>query len=121
MSDTQSGAAAREARIRERAYQLWQADGSPDGRADEFWARACDLIAAEERGGTGAVADPVDPLPDTRAEKAALRKTMEATADRLAEADATAKPAARMAPAKPRAKRSPPISPQGSPSESPLG
>ena len=25
--------------LRERAYVLWQQDGSPEGRADEYWAR----------------------------------------------------------------------------------
>ena len=29
-----------EDRIRERAYHLWQADGRPDGRAEEYWERA---------------------------------------------------------------------------------
>jgi hypothetical protein len=28
--------------VRERAYQLWEQDGSPDGRADEYWHRALD-------------------------------------------------------------------------------
>lgn len=27
-------------RIRERAYELWQAAGAPDGHTDEFWHRA---------------------------------------------------------------------------------
>ncbi len=27
--------------VRELAYRLWQQDGSPDGRADEYWHRAC--------------------------------------------------------------------------------
>ena len=26
-----------EERVRERAYQLWERDGSPEGRADEYW------------------------------------------------------------------------------------
>lgn len=30
----------REAMIRERAYQLWEADGRPEGRAVEHWVRA---------------------------------------------------------------------------------
>lgn len=25
--------------LRERAYVLWQQDGSPEGRADEYWKR----------------------------------------------------------------------------------
>jgi hypothetical protein len=33
--------------IRERAYQLWQADGAPEGKADEYWHRALELIERE--------------------------------------------------------------------------
>jgi hypothetical protein len=29
-----------EARIRERAYEIWSAHGCPDGRADEYWLTA---------------------------------------------------------------------------------
>src|SRR3978361_1452409 len=29
-----------EQRIRERAYELWQKEGSPEGRDQEFWERA---------------------------------------------------------------------------------
>jgi hypothetical protein len=31
--------------LRERAYLLWQQEGSPEGRADEFWRRVCDFEA----------------------------------------------------------------------------
>jgi hypothetical protein len=34
-------------RIRERAYALWQSDGSPEGRADEFWDLARRQLEAE--------------------------------------------------------------------------
>jgi len=30
----------REERVRERAYQIWQREGEPHGRADEHWAQA---------------------------------------------------------------------------------
>jgi DUF2934 family protein len=30
----------REKRVRERAYQIWQREGEPHGRADEHWAQA---------------------------------------------------------------------------------
>jgi hypothetical protein len=33
--------------IRERAYHLWEADGCPEGRAQEYWARAKALIDEE--------------------------------------------------------------------------
>jgi Protein of unknown function (DUF2934) len=39
--------AEREERIRKRAYQLWEEDGSPEGRAEEYWHRARQLIDQE--------------------------------------------------------------------------
>jgi len=33
--------------IRERAYQLWEMEGRPEGRQDEYWRRAAELVAAE--------------------------------------------------------------------------
>jgi hypothetical protein len=32
--------AEREQRIRERAYELWHADGEPEGRSEEYWHRS---------------------------------------------------------------------------------
>ena len=29
-----------EDRVRERAYALWEKDGRPDGRSDEYWQQA---------------------------------------------------------------------------------
>ncbi|AIO37433.1 hypothetical protein DM40_5084 [Burkholderia cenocepacia] len=71
----------RETQIRERAYRLWQADGSPDGRADEYWLQAewqIDAQRSSEDDGAEAAADgpiaqsakrriPGDPLQDTGA------------------------------------------------------
>jgi hypothetical protein len=39
----------RERRIRERAYQLWQSEGSPEGREEEYWHRALEMIEAEAK------------------------------------------------------------------------
>lgn len=39
--------AEREERIRKRAYQLWEEDGGPEGRAEEYWHRARQLIDQE--------------------------------------------------------------------------
>jgi hypothetical protein len=36
-----------EQRIRERAYLMWEMEGRPDGRADEYWHRARERIEAE--------------------------------------------------------------------------
>jgi hypothetical protein len=33
--------------IRERAYQLWEQDGAPEGRADEYWDKARRQMVAE--------------------------------------------------------------------------
>lgn len=39
-----------EQRVRDRAYQIWQAAGCPDGKSAEHWAQAEAEIAAEEKG-----------------------------------------------------------------------
>ena len=44
MSETDSDL---ERRIRDRAYLRWEAEGKPDGRADEYWHRARWLVEAE--------------------------------------------------------------------------
>lgn len=36
-----------EQQIRDRAYRLWESEGRPEGRADEYWHRARELIEAE--------------------------------------------------------------------------
>ena len=36
-------------RVRVRAYHLWERDGRPLGRNDDYWTRALDEIQAEER------------------------------------------------------------------------
>jgi hypothetical protein len=36
-------------RIRERAHQLWEADGSPEGGLDRYWHRAKELIEDEAK------------------------------------------------------------------------
>ncbi|MFM0397750.1 DUF2934 domain-containing protein [Paraburkholderia phytofirmans] len=40
-------AASVEERIRAKAYELWQEDGSMEGCADEYWRRARHLVEAE--------------------------------------------------------------------------
>ncbi len=50
--------AAREARIRKRAYHLWEEDGRPEGRDKEFWERARELIGIEESAGAGLLPNP---------------------------------------------------------------
>lgn len=38
-------------RIRERAFELWQREGSPDGRAEDHWQQAEREIDAEDAKG----------------------------------------------------------------------
>jgi hypothetical protein len=45
-----------EEKIRERAYQLWQLDGSLEGCADEYWRMARALVEEE-------IGPPTAPLP----------------------------------------------------------
>jgi hypothetical protein len=39
-----------EQRVRERAYEIWERTGRPEGKADEQWLQAEAEIAAEEQG-----------------------------------------------------------------------
>ena len=50
-NDDQAKEAARELRIREKAYQLWELDGSPQGQAEHYWNQARKLIEADEGRG----------------------------------------------------------------------
>jgi hypothetical protein len=43
------GNADQEQRIRERAYRLWEADGSPEGKAEHYWYQAQELIESAEK------------------------------------------------------------------------
>jgi hypothetical protein len=49
MSDTEQENAAPdpEDQIRMRAYLMWEADGKPDGGADQYWHQARERIEAE--------------------------------------------------------------------------
>jgi hypothetical protein len=45
-------------RIRERAYHLWEADGRPHGRDQEYWDRAEILQRMEENPSAGTLPNP---------------------------------------------------------------
>ncbi|AOI61530.1 hypothetical protein WL88_00895 [Burkholderia diffusa] len=62
----------REAQVRERAYRLWEADGAPDGKADEYWLRAEQLLDAED-GTTASMDDRDDGNPEDGSRSAATR------------------------------------------------
>jgi Protein of unknown function (DUF2934) len=49
MSDgPQKNTPEHENRIRERAYYLWEADGRPEGREQEYWEQAEAIVGKEE-------------------------------------------------------------------------
>jgi hypothetical protein len=50
-----------EQRIAQRAYHLWEQDGRPDGRAEEYWERARFLIGIEENSDAGMLPNPSIP------------------------------------------------------------
>jgi hypothetical protein len=38
-------------RIRDRAYQIWLEEGCPEGRAEEHWLLAKEMVATEDQEG----------------------------------------------------------------------
>lgn len=67
-----------EQRIRERAYQLWESEGCPEGQAMRHWHEACQQIQAEdgassrtseetlETASGGVESGVAPPMPDTQ-------------------------------------------------------
>jgi Protein of unknown function (DUF2934) len=47
--DPQKNTTERAHRVRERAYRLWEADGRPEGREQEYWERAEAMEKARSR------------------------------------------------------------------------
>lgn len=48
-------------KIRIIAYELWERDGAPEGRDDEYWHAAVKLLSDE--AGTREADDPIEALP----------------------------------------------------------
>ena len=70
---------AREQRIRERAYHLWEQDGRPHGRHEEYWERARELIGMEENPGAGQLPNPMthpDSPRETGVEEAEIQENL---------------------------------------------
>ncbi len=81
---------AREARIKERAYHLWEADGGPHGRHDEYWERASELVRMEGAGLPGQLPNPttqpgVDPTASEPVEEAFIQENLGEFPDRFAD------------------------------------
>ena len=94
----------RQARIRERAYQIWLEEGRAEGRQDEHWQRAEREISEEEKNGGKTAARP-------RRSRAPV--TSEAQPAEISKSRAKAKPAAEPAAPRARAARSEPAAKAG--------
>lgn len=104
-----------EERIRQRAYEIWEREGRPEGREQEHWTRACQEIASEDArvataaGETTPGAAPTVNAPDggaTPAEAAAAATTVGApTAQKRRKAEAAPTASATRPPRAPRSKR----------------
>jgi hypothetical protein len=110
MSDTPfDDSPAQQARIRERAYLLWEQDGCPVGRADEFWDRARALIGMEDSAGAGLLPNPQtqeETIPGVVVDEAVLQDNLgEFPSLMTDQGDRPQTPIARKAPARRRAGR----------------
>lgn len=61
-----------EARIRERAYQIWEREGRPEGRDFDHWTRAVAEVSAEEGGDKGPAPAKRAPAQKAEAKKKAV-------------------------------------------------
>ncbi len=50
-----------EARIQIRAYHLWESEGRPEGREQEYWERALELQGMADSAGAGTLPNPESP------------------------------------------------------------
>lgn len=55
----------RESEIRSRAYELWERDGQPEGRAEEHWQEACEQYDARGKAAHRMETDPALNNPDS--------------------------------------------------------
>lgn len=58
-------------KIRIIAYQLWERDGCPAGKDDEYWHAAVKLLSDEVHAGLDDVPLAIEPTPTTRKTTAA--------------------------------------------------
>ena len=61
-------------RVRERAYAIWQREGSPDGSAEQFWLMAEEELLAE---GEGPASGPAEERPDRPRDEAQVDDTID--------------------------------------------
>ena len=61
-------------RVRERAYAIWQREGSPDGSAEQFWLMAEEELLAK---GQGPSSGPPEERPDRPRDEAQVDDTID--------------------------------------------
>lgn len=79
-----------EQRIRERAYHLWDSEGRPHGRAEEYWERARELDGMAQSAGAGLMPNPMaehggEIQPQQPVEEAELMENLGEFPDRLSD------------------------------------
>ncbi len=110
---------ARDARIKERAYHLWKADGEPHGRHDEYWERASELTRMENSGRPGQLPNPTtqpgfDPTATEPVEEAFIQENLGEFPDRFADqGESQPTPKAKHAARAPAAEDGPPTGATG--------
>lgn len=76
----------REARIRERAYHLWNTEGRPEGHDREYWERAEELIGMEDHAAAALLPNPMtqhEAIPGVTVEEAEIQENYGEFPDRL--------------------------------------
>ena len=69
----------RDARIKDVARELWEADGKPAGREAEYAERADELVRMEMAGRVGQIANPQaegEPMPGVIVEEASIQDNL---------------------------------------------
>lgn len=67
------------AHVKKLAEELWRADGSPEGRMDEFLERADELARMQAAGATGLEANPMtlnERIPGVVVEEASIQENL---------------------------------------------
>lgn len=73
--------------LRQLAYRLWEEAGCPEGRADEFWYTALEVLAAESRPPEAPEAEPADASAEAPAPRPEAAEAASASARKSAPKD----------------------------------
>ncbi|RYY76459.1 MAG: DUF2934 domain-containing protein [Gammaproteobacteria bacterium] len=76
---------SQENKIRELAYQIWESEGKPHGRAKTHWELACELAESEVDGYIPPVTrvNPLDAIEQQEPEVAPVKKRVRKTKESL--------------------------------------